>query len=72
MEALPDSYVELVTSGDNADSARNLGPIYERDLFGKKVMTFEEVAREKLAGFGEMHTPSVADLFVAKIKGAAA
>ncbi len=72
MEALPDSYVELVTSGDDADSARNLGPIYERDLFGKKVMTFEEVAREKLAGFGEMHTPSVADLFVAKIKGAAA
>ena len=72
MEALPESYVELVTSGDSADSARNLGPIYERDLFGKKVMTFEEVAREKLEGFGEMHTPSVADLFVAKIKGAAA
>jgi len=72
MESLPDSYVELVTSGDNADSARNLGPIYERDLFGKKVMTFEKVEREKLAGFGEMHTPSIADLFVAKIKGAAA
>ncbi len=72
METLPDSYVELVTSGDSADSARNLGPIYERDLFGKKVMTFEKVAREELEGFGEMHTPSVADLFVAKIKGAAA
>ncbi len=72
MEALPESYVELVTSGDNADSARHLGPIYERDLFGKKVMTFEKIEREKLAGFGEMHTPSVADLFVAKIKGAAA
>lgn len=72
MEALPDSYVELVTSGDNADSARSLGPIYERDLFGKKVMTFEKVERKKLAGFGEMHTPSIADLFVAKIKGAAA
>lgn len=72
MEALPDSYVELVTSGDNADSARSLGPIYERDMFGKKVMTFEKVEREKLAGFGEMHTPSIADLFVAKIKGAAA
>ena len=72
MDALPESYVELVTSGDNADSARNLGPIYERDLFGKKVMTFEKIGREKLAGFGEMHTPSVADLFVAMIKGAAA
>ena len=72
MEALPDSYIELVTSGDNADSARSLGPIYERDLFGKKVMTFEKIERDKLAGFGEMHTPSIADLFVAKIKGAAA
>ena len=72
MEVLPDSYVELVTSGDNADSARSLGPIYERDLFGKKVMTFEKIERDKLAGFGEMHTPSIADLFVAKIKGAAA
>ena len=72
MEALPDSYVELVTSGDNAESARSLGPIYERDLFGKKVMTFEKIERDKLAGFGEMHTPSIADLFVAKIKGAAA
>ncbi len=35
-------------------------------------MTFEKIAREKLEGFGEMHTPSIADLFVAKIKGAAA
>jgi hypothetical protein len=35
-------------------------------------MTFEKIAREKLEGLGEVHTPSVADLFVAKVKGAAA
>jgi len=69
---LPESYVELVTSGENANSARNLGQIYERDVFGKKVMTFEKIEREKLAAFGEMHTPSIADLFVAKVKGATA
>jgi ABC-2 type transport system ATP-binding protein len=72
MESLASKFVELVTSGENAEKARTLGPVYERDVFGKKVMTFENVDRDKLEGLGEMHTPSVADLFVAKVKGAAA
>jgi len=72
MDSLTETYVELMTSGENADAARRFGPLYERDIFGKKVMTFETPDREKLASFGELHTPSVADLFVAKIKGAAA
>ena len=72
MDAIPDAYVELLTSGADAEAARQLGPIHERDVFGKTVMTFENIARDKLANLGEMHTPSVADLFVAKIKGAAA
>jgi ABC-2 type transport system ATP-binding protein len=72
MDALPDTYTELMTSGENADKARQLGPIYERDVFGKKAMTFEGVSKERLDGLGESHTPSVADLFVAKVKGAAA
>jgi len=72
MEALPEKFTELMTSGDDADKARQLGPIYERDVFGKKAMTFEGVDRAKVAAFGEAHTPSVADLFVAKVKGAAA
>jgi len=70
MDALPDTYTELMTSGENADKARQLGPIYERDVFGKKAMTFEGVSKERLDGLGESHTPSVADLFVAKVKGA--
>ena len=72
MEALPDSYVELLAAGESVEKARQFKPIYERDVFGKKVMTFENVARESLEGLGDMHTPSVADLFVAKVKGAAA
>lgn len=72
MEALPNTFTELMTSGENADKARQLGPIYERDVFGKKVMTFEGIDPVKLEGLGEPHTPSVADLFVAKVKGAAA
>ena len=72
MESLPVDYAELTTSSEHADRARQLGPIYESDTFGKKVMIFQGVDRERLSGLGETHTPSVADLFVAKVKGATA
>jgi len=72
MDALPEQYVELLASGENADKARKLNPIYERDVFGKKVLTFEGIGREQLTGFGELRTPDIADLFVAKVKGATA
>jgi len=70
MESLPGHFVELMTSGSNAEKARALRPLYERDVFGKKVMLFEDVPRTDLEGLGEMRTPAVADLFVAKVKGA--
>jgi ABC-2 type transport system ATP-binding protein len=72
METLPEQYVELLASGENADKARQLNPIFERDVFGKKVLTFEGINREQLAGLGELRTPDIADLFVAKVKGAVA
>lgn len=72
MESLPERYVELTASGEDAERARELNPIYERDVFGKKSFTFEGVARDKLKALGEIRTPDIADLFVAKIKGAAA
>jgi ABC-2 type transport system ATP-binding protein len=71
-EALPERYVELMTSGENAERARRLNPIFEREVFGKKILTFEGVGREHLHGLGELRTPGIADLFVAKVKGAAA
>ncbi len=70
MDALPDTYVELLTSGENAVKAKGLGPIAEHEMFGKSVLLFEGVNRENLEGLGELRTPSVADLFVAKVKGA--
>jgi ABC-2 type transport system ATP-binding protein len=72
MDALPERYVELMTSGENAERARRLNPIFERDVFGKKVLTFEGIGRDQLNGLGELRTPGIADLFVAKVKGAAA
>ncbi len=72
MEAVPERYVELMTSGENAARARQLNPIFEREVFGRKVLTFENVARDRLRDLGELRTPGIADLFVAKVKGAAA
>ena len=72
MDSVGEDYVELLTSGEKADQARNLGPIAERDVFGKKIMLFERPDRARLETLGELHAPSVADLFVAKVKGATA
>ena len=71
MESLGERYLQLVTSGDKADTARGLRPLYEREVFGRRVMTFEDVDRTRLETLGELSIPSVADLFVAKVKGAA-
>jgi ABC-2 type transport system ATP-binding protein len=70
MEKIADAYVELLTSGDNAIKAKGLGPIAEHEMFGKSVLMFEGVKREDLQALGELRTPSVADLFVAKVREA--
>lgn len=70
MDALSDTYVEIAASGDDAQKARGLGPIAENQMFGKSIMLFEGISREHLEGLGDLRTPSVADLFVAKVKGA--
>ena len=54
MDALPDSYVELMASGEAATKARGLGPLFENEMFGKSVMLFEGINREHLEGLGEL------------------
>ncbi len=70
MEAMADNFVQLMTSGECAATAKGLAPISESEMFGKSVMLFEGVSREHLEGLGELSTPSVADLFVAKVREA--
>ena len=72
MESIPETYAELLASSENADKARQFRPIYEREVFGKKVLTFEGIDRSSLTDLGEVRTPDIADLFVAKVKGEAA
>jgi ABC-2 type transport system ATP-binding protein len=72
MEDFEARYLEVMVGPDRAAEARALGPINERQVFGRSVMLFDGVAREKLAALGEVHTPSIADLFVAMLGGAQA
>jgi ABC-2 type transport system ATP-binding protein len=52
--------------------ARELKPFYEREVFGRVAMFFEGRNSEGLVPLGEIRTPSIADLFVAKMQGAPA
>ena len=72
MDDIPGQYVELMATSENAAKAESMKPIFTREVFGKRVLTFEGVSRESLEGLGEVRTPDIADLFVAKVKGAAA
>jgi len=69
MEDVEQRYTELMVRTENAQQARELNPVYERELFGRHIFLYDRTDRERLAKLGEIHTPSVADLFVATMKG---
>ncbi len=69
MDEVQERYVELMVKPEKVQDARQLHPIYERELFGRYILLYDNVDRERLEGLGEIHTPSVADLFVAMMKG---
>ena len=72
MDSIPDTFVELLASTENAAKAERFQPIFKREVFGQRVLTFEGVDRGELESLGEVRTPDIADLFVAKVKGEAA
>lgn len=69
MDEVQESYVELIVAPDKAAAARDLQPLYERELFGRFIFLYKNTNREQLKALGELHTPSVADLFVATMSG---
>jgi len=64
-------YAAVAVAADRLEAARAEKPFFERRMLGKVVLYYEQPNLERLAGFGEVHTPSVADLFVAKLSGGA-
>ena len=70
MDEVADRFTEVMVSADRADAARALGPLDERQVFGKSIFLFDGVPKTTLAALGETRPPNVADLFVATMKGA--
>lgn len=67
VERLPAIYTQLVVKREDAPRARELKPFYEREVFGRVALFYEGRSAAELQALGEVRTPSIADLFVAKI-----
>jgi ABC-2 type transport system ATP-binding protein len=69
MDEVGERYTEVMVPYDKVNAANALQPIDRRTVFGKSVMLFDGVPRTQLSAIGETRNISVADLFVATMKG---
>ncbi|WP_343729219.1 ABC transporter ATP-binding protein [Duganella sp.] len=69
MDEVGERFTEVMVEPQFVAAANALRPLSQRTVFGKAVMLFDGVQRQQLSNFGELRTPSVADLFVATMKG---
>jgi len=65
MEEFESRYLEVMVHPEHLPAARALKPIQERQVLGRSTLLFDQVDRQQLAAFGEVRTPSIADVFVA-------
>jgi ABC-2 type transport system ATP-binding protein len=65
MEELESRYLEVLVNPEKIAAARALQPIHERPMSGRSILLFDGVDRQQLAELGDVHTPGIADLFVA-------
>jgi ABC-2 type transport system ATP-binding protein len=69
VEQIGERYLQVVTTPDKAQAARALGPLHEREVFGRIGMVFEGRSAAELKPFGDVRPPGLSDLFVARIQG---
>jgi ABC-2 type transport system ATP-binding protein len=67
VEDLGARFVQVTGRPDQAERLRSLKPFHEREVFGRTVFLYEGRPADELKGYGEVHVPSIADLFVAKM-----
>ncbi len=68
VEELAEKFTEVLVKPEHADTVRRMNPIHERGVFGKQLFLFEGVSRSDLEPYGEIHTPGISDIFVAKME----
>jgi ABC-2 type transport system ATP-binding protein len=73
MEQFEARYVEVIVLPEQLAAARAFKPIHERQVFGRSILLFDHLDRQlvadQLSKLGEVHTPSIADVFVAVMGG---
>jgi ABC-2 type transport system ATP-binding protein len=69
VEQIGERYLQVVTTPDKAQAARALGPLHEREVFGRIGMVFEGRSAAELKPFGEVRPPALSDLFIARMQG---
>jgi ABC-2 type transport system ATP-binding protein len=69
MDDLARRYLELAVLPEHLAEATALKPLAQRQVFGKTLMTFEDVPHAQLAALGEVCSVALADIFVAKMQG---
>jgi ABC-2 type transport system ATP-binding protein len=71
MEELESRYIEVTVHPERIAAARALKPMHQRQVFGRSILLFDlqpdHADPQQLAAFGELRTPSIADLFVAML-----
>jgi ABC-2 type transport system ATP-binding protein len=67
MEEVESRYLEIFVNPEKIAAARALKPMHERPGIGRSILLFDAVDRQQLAALGDLHTPSIADLFVAML-----
>ena len=67
MEEFESRYLEVMVNPEQVAAARALKPMHERQVLGRSVLLFDQHNRQELAVFGEVRTPSIADLFIAVV-----
>ena len=72
VEDIAERYLQVTVAADRIEAARALRPFFERQVFGRSVMLFENQPEAALSELGELRTPGIADLFVAKMQSEAA
>jgi ABC-2 type transport system ATP-binding protein len=71
IDDLPARFQQLTVAAGKIEAARALAPFHVRELFGRTIMLYENRPPDSLAGLGELRTPTIADLFVAKMQAVA-
>ena len=71
MDEVGERFTEVLVGPEQREQALAFKPLSERQVFGKSVFLFDGPKRGELAALGEIHKPSVADIFVATMKNGA-